>query len=271
MQWQDPFVTEECKGNEVDYIIKVRGRLKLFHINMLKKFYERDATDKPASVVQSVIVDNSDPVGTTDLVFFDPPHGSKSFHICEDLSEQEIREISTLINKYPDVFSDKPGKTDTTEHVIRLTTDIPVHKKPYPMPQSLIKAFNDEVDKMIELRVIEPSDPPYCSPVIMVRKADQTWRLCIDFRCLNNITIFDAEPMPTGEESLGNFVGDCFFSEIDMVKGYFQILLNESCKIYTAFATHRGLMQFTRLPFGLKTVYATFIRHEERYSRSKKY
>ena len=78
---------------------------------MLKKFYERDATDKPASVVQSVIVDNSDPVGSNDLVFFDP-HGSKSFHICEDLSEQQIHEISTLIKKYPDVFSDKPGKTN---------------------------------------------------------------------------------------------------------------------------------------------------------------
>ena len=128
------------------------------------------------------------------------------------------------------------------------------------MPQSLIKAFNDEVDKMIELGVIEPSNSPYCSPVVMVRKADQTWRLCIDFRCLNNITIFDAEPMPAREESLGNFVGDCFFSEIDMVKGYFQIPLNESCKMYTAFATHRGLMQFTRLPFGLKTACATFIR-----------
>jgi len=72
--------------------------------------------------------------------------------------------------------------------------------------------------------------------------------------------VFDAEPMPAIDGALGNFVGDNFFTEIDLCKGYWQIPLSERSKPCTAFATNKGLMQFTRLPFGLKTACATFIR-----------
>ena len=259
MHWQGPYVVEECRGNGVDYVIKVRGRLKLYHINMLKRFHERKSNENP--VVQSVIVDDTKPVGNTDIVFLDTNVDIfQNVNVCKELEEQRKRDLSSLFHKYPDVFSSIPGKTDTIEHVIRLTTDIPVHRKPYPMPQSLATAFNEEVDRMIELGIIEPSTSPYCSPVVMVKKEDNTWRLCIDFRALNDVTLFDAEPMPTREEALGNFVGDIFFSELDLVKGYWQIPMEKESKLYTAFATRKGLMQFTRLPFGLKTACATFIR-----------
>ena len=261
MQWQGPYVVEECRGNGVDYVIKVRGRLKLFHINMLKKFYEREPEKKSVKVVQSVIVDDTKPVGNTDIVFLESRIDQlQNINICQELEDTKKNDLSSLFQKYPDVFSSVPGKTSSIEHVIRLTTDVPVHRKPYPMHQTLTKDFNDEVDKMIELGIIEPSTSPYCSPVVMVRKEDKTWRLCIDFRALNDVTLFDAEPMPTREEALGNFVGDTFFSEIDLVKGYWQIPMEKDSKEYTAFATHRGLMQFVRLPFGLKTACATFIR-----------
>lgn len=66
--------------------------------------------------------------------------------------------------------------------------------------------------------------------------------------------------MPTTESALGNFVNDVYFSEIDLCRGYWQIPLSKESKIYTAFATHRGLMMFKVMPFGLKTACATFIR-----------
>ena len=74
------------------------------------------------------------------------------------------------------------------------------------------------------------------------------------------MTVFDAEPMPTMEEALGNYVGDIYFTEIDLCKGYWQIPLSERARDYTAFATKRGLMRYTKLPFGLKTACATFVR-----------
>ena len=113
---------------------------------------------------------------------------------------------------------------------------------------------------MLALGIIEPSSSPYCSPVVLVRKPDNTWRLCIDFRELNSITFFDAEPMPSMSESLHEFSGKVFFTEIDLCKGYWQVPLALNSKKFTAFATKYGLMQFTKMPFGLKTACATFVR-----------
>ncbi len=113
---------------------------------------------------------------------------------------------------------------------------------------------------MFDLGIIEESDSPYCSPVVLVKKSSDKWRLCIDFRAVNDVTIFDAEPMPLIDDSLGDFVGDTYFTELDLCSGYFQIPLTEDSRKVTAFATHRGLMQFTVMPFGLKCACATFVR-----------
>lgn len=136
----------------------------------------------------------------------------------------------------------------------------PVHRKPYPVPQNLRKSFDDEVDRMLDLSVIEPSTSPYCSPVVLVKKFDNSWRFCVDFHSLKDVSPFDAEPMPSLEEALGCFVGGQYFTELDLCKGYWQIPLSDDSKLLTAFATNRGLMQFTRMPFGLKTACATFVR-----------
>ena len=112
---------------------------------------------------------------------------------------------------------------------------------------------------MLDMGIIEPSESPYSSPVVLV-KNDDSIRLCIDFRALNDVTIFDGEPMPNRDDCLSEFIDAKYISEIDVNKGYWQIPLDPSSKICTAFATSQGLMQFTRMPFGLKTACATFIR-----------
>ena len=66
------------------------------------------------------------------------------------------------------------------EHDIKLTTYTPVRVKQYPLPYCMMKAVGDEVRSMIELGVIERSERPYCSPVIFVKKKDNTNRFCID-------------------------------------------------------------------------------------------
>lgn len=158
------------------------------------------------------------------------------------------------------MLTDKPGLISTLEHKINLTTTVPVHKKPNPIPHQIAVEFDAEVNKMSELEVIEPSESPYCSTVVLLKKADGTWSVCIDFRALNSISDFDAEPMPTTEEALSSFVNDKYFTEIDLCKGYWLIPMSKECQVYTAFATHMGLMQWKVMPFGLKTAYATFIR-----------
>ena len=61
-------------------------------------------------------------------------------------------------------------------------------------------------------------------------------------------------------DHLSDFVNDLFISELDLCRGYWQIPLSPDSKILTAFASSKGLMQFTRMPFGLKTACASFIK-----------
>lgn len=65
------------------------------------------------------------------------------------------------------------GTLITITHKVHLTTDTPVHL-PYPVPQNLRQCFDDEVARMLDLGVVEPSTSPYCSPVVLVKKADDT-------------------------------------------------------------------------------------------------
>ncbi|XP_063601511.1 uncharacterized protein LOC134777606 [Penaeus indicus] len=258
MQWKGPYTVIKRHDNGVDYLIKVKGKAKLYHINMMKKFIKREDIETP-NVCQICVVDD-------DIVSDDTCDVSvmsntvTNFNIGADLKPDQIKGLRNLLDKYPDVFSDNPGLTSSVTHDIKLTTTEPVHRKPYAIPHHLIKPFEAEVQRMKELGVIEPSDSPYCSPVVLVKKSNNTWRFCVDFRALNNISQFDAEPMPFMDEALGNFTSDKFFTELDLCKGYWQIPLSERSKPYTAFATKYGLMQFARLPFGLKTACATFVR-----------
>ena len=113
---------------------------------------------------------------------------------------------------------------------------------------------------MLEQEIIRPSSSPYCSPITVVSKPDGNIRLCIDFRKLNSITIFDNEPIPQMDEMVTRITKAKYFTKLDLTKGYWQIPLKESCKQYTAFQTSLGLMEFNYLPFGLSTAAPTFQR-----------
>ncbi|XP_069992741.1 uncharacterized protein [Penaeus vannamei] len=261
MQWQGPYPVVSCKDNGVDYSIKAHGKNKLFHINMLKKYHRRESISSKEKVVQVCVVEES---STENQPMYCESSitslNDKELNVNEGLSSEQVCDVKDLITDFSDVFSDVPGHTKSIEHVIKLESNVPVSKKPFPIPHHLVLVFDKEVDRMLKLGIIEPSNSPYCSPVVLVRKSDQTWRFCIDFRGLNDITSFDCEPMPTIEDALGNFSNDVYFSELDLTKGYWQIPLSKVSKIYTAFATSRGLMQFVMMPFGLKTACATFVR-----------
>ncbi|KAK3878533.1 hypothetical protein Pcinc_016832 [Petrolisthes cinctipes] len=173
-------------------------------------------------------------------------------NINVELSPEQKSDLGGIIDLHPDVLSDVPGKTNSVVHEITLSSSIPVFKKPYPAPAQLRKVVEEEVTRMLEMEIIEPSSSPYCSPVVLVKKSDGSYRLCVEFRFLNDITQF--------EDHLAEFVDDLYFTELYLCKGYWQLELAPESKIYTAFPTSRGLMQFTRMPFGLKTACASFVR-----------
>ena len=113
---------------------------------------------------------------------------------------------------------------------------------------------------MFQLNVIEPSSSPYSAPIVLARKKDGTNRFCIDFRKLNNITVFDAEPMPNPDSIFSKLTGKRYVTKIDLSKGYWQVPMEDESKPLTAFSTPSGLFQFRTMPFGLVNAPATFSR-----------
>ena len=108
--------------------------------------------------------------------------------------------------------------------------------------------------------IIQPSNSPWSSPILLVRKKDSTWRFCIDYRELNSVTRKDAYPLPRIDTSLDTLGGNCWFSTVDLTSGYWQCDVEPSSREKTAFSSHKGLFEFKVLSFGLCNAPATFER-----------
>jgi len=113
---------------------------------------------------------------------------------------------------------------------------------------------------MLETGVIRPSTSPWASPVCLVKKPDGSYRFCIDYRKVNDVSVSDAYPTPNIQDALDSLRGARYFATIDLLSGYWQLGMTDRATQRSAFCTRRGLFEFTRMPFGLKGAPATFCR-----------
>ena len=176
----------------------------------------------------------------------------KDILISPDLNFIQQEELAKLVRQFDKVFTDRPGKTNLVEHDIRLTDDTAVRQPMYPTPFALRETIEKEVRELLEMGLIEPSQSPFSSPVVMVRKAHGSNRFCVDFRKLNQVTKFDAEPLPNLDELLAQIAHDptYFLSKIDLSKGYWQVPFASGAGEKTAFQTNCGHYQWRVMPFG---------------------
>ena len=143
---------------------------------------------------------------------------------------------------------ERPGMTDLGEHRIELTTADPIRTKLYVMPHSKRREAEEKVQKMLEMGVIELSNSPYNSPIVIVKKKDNTNKFCIDFQRINTVTKFDSESMANSEDVLAKLQKDQYFTKIDFSKGYWQITMAKESKPITAFSMADGCYQFCKFP-----------------------
>ena len=105
------------------------------------------------------------------------------------------------------------------------------------------KEVERQVADLVQRGMVEPADGAWSSPVVLVRKKDQSWRLCVDYRWLNAATRKDAYPLPRIDDSLDALAGSMYFSTLDLVSGYWQVPLDQDAREKSAFVTRGGLWQ----------------------------
>ena len=133
------------------------------------------------------------------------------------------------------------------------------------LPFALEQPVEDEIQRLIAADVIEPiNSSPYVSPIVVVRKKDNSIRLCVDYRRINNIIVVDQFPIPSVDEILSRIGSACFFSKIDLKSAYHQIYIDDASRDLTAFITHVGLFRYKRVPFGIANAPAGFNRIVQR-------
>jgi hypothetical protein len=224
---------------------------------MLKKYFERE-NEKIATAV--VFEDDSQYQGDSEELNLHTVEDYTDCNINTELDGIQKEQLMELLHKYGGIFSSLPGHTSLAEHNIELYDDTPIRSKPYPVPYNMYPQLKREIDEMKRLGIIEESNSPYCSPIIMIKKKDNSFRLVADMRKLNKITIFDCEPMPDPDAIFAKLSGNKFFSKLDFCKGYWQIPVKPEHRTYTAFSTPFGNFQFKMMPFGLTNAGQTYNR-----------
>ncbi|KAL1264151.1 hypothetical protein QQF64_004506 [Cirrhinus molitorella] len=258
-KWQGPYKVTR-KVSAVNYEIEIPNRqqpLQVFHVNMLKKWHEPTEQQEAVSSKQQLLVRAIHTEEETEEQYL-PVYQDNGLLDLQHLDLVQRRQLLDSIPQH--LFQNTPGRTDIIQHHIYLKDDKPIHQQPYRVPQKLLSTMKKELDEMLKLEVIEPSNSEWNNPIVLVPKKDGTIRFCLDFRKLNTVIKFDPYPMPRVDELIERLSTAQYLTTLDLYKGFWQIPLNEQSKELTAFKTPFGHFHFRVLPFGLHGAPSTFQR-----------
>jgi hypothetical protein len=197
---------------------------------------------------------------------------SQSSNVMQDVLSDLIHHITdqsqydrlqSLLFKYESTFDTRNYTIARTQlsHVIETYPHTPPVSKCYLGTPTSISEMRLIINKLFTAGLVRESKSSYAAPALLVKKKDQTWRLVIDYKKLNSVTIKDNYPLPNMEITLQTLgAGYRFFSKFDLKSGFWQLPIEEKDRYKTAFITPFGLFEWLVLPQGLRNAPPSFQR-----------
>ncbi|GJW57127.1 putative reverse transcriptase domain-containing protein, partial [Tanacetum coccineum] len=188
---------------------------------------------------------------------------SKRTKVIKTKSEKKRLENVPLVQDFPEVFpKDLPGLPPTRQ--VEFQIDLvpgaaPVARAPYRLAPSEMKELSEQLKELSDKGFIRPSSSPWGAPVLFVKKKDGSFRMCIDYRELNKLTVKNRYPLPRIDDLFDQLQGSSVYSKIDLRSGYHQLRVREEDIPKTAFRTRYGHYEFQVMPFGLTNAPAVFM------------
>ncbi|KAG7572601.1 Neutral/alkaline non-lysosomal ceramidase C-terminal [Arabidopsis suecica] len=195
-----------------------------------------------------------------------PTSTTENMMICAMEAKQEEVEVNpallSLLQRFQIIFEEPkalpPFRENHNHRIPLLEGSNHVNQRPYRYALYQKNEIDKIVKELLVSGTIQPSSSPYASPVVLVKKKDGTWRLCVDYRGLNGMTIKDRFPIPLIEDLMDELGGSTIYSKIDLRAGYHQVQMELDDIPKTAFKTHSGHYEYVVMPFGLTNAPATF-------------
>ena len=178
-----------------------------------------------------------------------------------NLSAEERQSLESLLVSYRNIFdltSEELGATQLVTNLIDTGDHRPIKQQVCWTPFALRAKVDQLVHEMLDQQVIEPSESPWASPIVLVQKWDEGIRFCVDYGKLSQVTKLDEFPLLRIDDMLDRLAGAQYFFTLDFACGYWRVEMEQSSKEKTAFTTYYGLNQLRKMPFSLVNAPAPF-------------
>ncbi|GJY61538.1 putative reverse transcriptase domain-containing protein [Tanacetum coccineum] len=178
------------------------------------------------------------------------------------VDEPKLSDISVVrdfVDVFPEDLSGLPPQRQVEFRIDLVPGATPVAKSPYRLAPSEMQELSGQLQELQDKGFIRPSHSPWGAPVLFVKKKDGSFRMCIDYRELNKLTVKNRYPLPRIDDLFDQLQGSCYFSKIDLRSGYHQLRVHEDDIPKTAFQTRYGHFEFTVMPFGLTNAPTVFM------------